>query len=688
MASFLRLHSLNVTAGALAPLPTLQELGLSLQLVFEPSGKFAYAPGADGNIRVYSVDPVSGRLTGITGGIAITSFFGASSSIGQSAVDPTGRYLYVVDGGTTNLLNAFSIDGTTGALSTIVSSPPIATGSGSFGIAVTPDGKYVYVTNSGDSTLSAYKVGTNGGLATIALGVTVPATLDTPEIPAIDPTSKFLYVPNNALSGTVSAFTINATDGTLTLIGSTATAAGADPFGTAVDPAGKFLFVTNSGEGTVSVFPIGGAGALGTAQNFNSGSGASSTPAGIAIDSSGAFAATVNNAENTTTFYGLANGVLTTKFTAETRTSAEFVSFYAGTTSPSIGPSNVFAANSGSGNVSGFIATPGTGVLAVGSGSPTAGQASTDALAADVTGTFLYSSSRSAKIFDGFAVAPSNAALTEFTTGSSFALTPNTDTPSEIQTEYTSRVVYVGDTTANNIQVFTTGTALTPTGIPAPFTSVKSIAVDPQGVFIIVLGNGSITSAGISGFTGTLQLGGAGTILVQAGNWTSGAIDPTGHWIVALDSTGKTLQSIAFTPVQNGFAAPDGTLTATGAPVATTGVTAPSSVVFDPLGTFVFVSDATNGMVTAFAFNAATGAITATGKTTTVSATGTGKVSIDAGGTFLYAAVTGNGGSTPSGVNAYKINADGSLTLVAGSPFATGAGTSGTSGVVVTTSFQ
>jgi hypothetical protein len=71
-----------------------------------------------------------------------------------------------------------------------------------------------------------------------------------------------------------------------------------------------------------------------------------------------------------------------------------------------------------------------------------------------------------------------------------------------------------------------------------------------------------------------------------------------------------------------------------------------------------------------------------------VSATGTGRVSIDASGTYLYAAVTGNGTSIASGVAAFKINADGSLTAVAGSPFATGASTSGTAGVVVTSSVQ
>jgi 6-phosphogluconolactonase (cycloisomerase 2 family) len=119
-----------------------------------------------------------------------------------------------------------------------------------------------------------------------------------------------------------------------------------------------------------------------------------------------------------------------------------------------------------------------------------------------------------------------------------------------------------------------------------------------------------------------------------------------------------------------------------------TGLVTPSSVTFDPLGRFVFVSDATAGKIAVFSFNESTGALAVLGTPVTVDATGTGKVSVDASGTYLYAAVTGNGGSVPSAVAAYKINSNGTLTAVAGSPFPTGAGTSGTSGVAVTSSVQ
>jgi DNA-binding beta-propeller fold protein YncE len=255
-------------------------------------------------------------------------------------------------------------------------------------------------------------------------------------------------------------------------------------------------------------------------------------------------------------------------------------------------------------------------------------------------------------------------------------------------TELTSRFVYAADTTGKNVQgyLFDPSTnKLNPFAGPFPtFTSVNTAITDPQGSLLYVLGNGSITPAFISGFNGNVAA--STDVLVQAGNWTSGAVDPTGHWLVALDSAGKTLQSFQITPIQV-FGTPDGKLTAVGTPLAT-GLAAPSSVTFDPLGQFVFVSDGAAGTVTTYAFNESTGVVTTTGKVTTVSTTATAHVSIDASGTYLYAAVAGNGGSVPSGVAAYKINADGSLTAVAGSPFAAGTGTSGTSGVVVTSSVK
>ncbi len=678
--------AINSSAGALAPLPALDIALAPAQLVFEPSGQFVYAAGGPGKIGTFVIDRVSGKLS--ASGLAdvdITSFLNGTTTIVQSAVDPTGRYLYVLDGGT-NFVNAYSIDTTNtptkGTLTPIASSPTIATGASAAGIIVDPLGRFVYVTNFNDNSVSGYSIGADGGLSPLAsIGPGPFTSLNGPELPVIDPAGQFLFVPNN-VGNSVSAFTV-AASGALTLIGSGATTTNLNaPFATAIDPVGKFLFVTNSGDGTIAVFPINSGGVLGAPTTTNTGLDANSIPEGVAIDASGSLLSVVNDGDNSVALFALANGVLTPKFFSETRVIPEFVSFYSGISAPAIGPSNVFAANSSSGNISGFTASNTTGVLSVGAGSPTAGIAGNTFLTADSTGAFLFNSSPSGKVFGGFSVTPSTAALSVFT-GVPFSLTTSTDAPSEIATEPSSRFIFVADTTGNVVEPFSLTNPPVTIGATSSLTSVNTVVADPQGTLLYALGTNVINPILVSGFNGNLAPSGAA--VTPSGTWTSGSIDPSGHWLVALDSAGKTLQSFKITPIQ--VLVTDGDLTAVGLPLAT-GVAAPSSVTFGPQGRFVFVSDATNGTVTTFSFNKASGAVSTTGKQTTVDATGTGRVAIDASGTFLYAAVKGNGTSVASGVAAYKINADGSLTAVAGSPFAAGASTSGTSGVVVTSSVQ
>jgi len=681
-------YVVNSSAGTLAPLPSARLQALSpTQLVFEPSGQFAYAPsGIQSAIGVLTVNPVSGVLAGTAiPNATIPSFVGGTSVIAQSVVDPTGRYLYVLDTGT-GFVNAYSIDtsnsATKGTLTSIATGPTISAGVGATGIVMDPLGRFVYVTNGGgSSSITGFSIQSDGHLTALAsIGPGPFTSLSDPQIPAIDSTGSFLFVPSSTGSA-VSAFSISAA-GALTLINPVVTASINSPFQAVVDPSGKFLYVTNDGDGTVASIPIGAAGVLGVATTSNTGLGAISFPAGLAIDSSGTLLAVINNGDNSIALFGVANGVLTPKFVSETSTIPEFVSFYSGVAAPVIGPSNVFAANTGSGDISGFTASNTTGVLTAGTGSPTAAIAGNSSVIADSTGTLLFNSSPTNKRFDAFNVTPSTAALAAFTTAP-FSLSTSTDAPSDIVTEPTSQFIFVADTTGNVVEPFTIANPPTTLGATSSLTSVNTVVADPQGTLLYALGANVINPVEINLFNGSLTP--SGVAVAQAGNWTSGAIDPSGHFLIALDATGKALQSFQITPVQTFLGSPDGNLTAVLTPLATA-VTAPSSVTFDPQARFVFVSDATNGTVTAFGFNRTTGAVTTTGKTATVSATGTGRVSIDASGTYLYAAVTGNGTTVASGVAAFKINADGSLTAVAGSPFPAGAGTSGTSGVVVTSS--
>ena len=99
---------------------------------------------------------------------------------------------------------------------------------------------------------------TTGGLTP-----TSPATVPSGASPfgvAVDPSTKFAYVPNNnsggALTNGVSQYTINSTTGVLTPDTPAAVAAGNAPTAVVVDPTGKYAFVTNQTDNTISMFTI------------------------------------------------------------------------------------------------------------------------------------------------------------------------------------------------------------------------------------------------------------------------------------------------------------------------------------------------------------------------------------------------------------------------------------------------
>ena len=101
----------------------------------------------------------------------------------------------------------------------------------------------------------------------------------------------------------------------------------------------------------------------------------------------------------------------------------------------------------------------------------------------------------------------------------------------------------------------------------------------------------------------------------------------------------------------------------------------------------VFVADQTAGKVTVYAFDVSTGLLGFAGAVTNVSpATGVTQVTTDITGTYLYVGVKAAAAPGSQGaVAVFKIGTAGSLTAVAGSPFATG---SGNPGIAVTNVVQ
>jgi len=265
-------------------------------------------------------------------------------------------------------------------------------------------------------------------------------------------------------------------------------------------------------------------------------------------------------------------------------------------------------------------------------------------------------------------------------TGSPLAVT-GPDFSSAIYLDPSSSNAYVLDVTAGSVVQenvdATAGTVSSPVNIVTAFTGASNLAADPQGDFVYVLGN-SLTN-GILPFT-TYNTGGGvlnGTTSTSyPGNWTSGAVDGSGQFLVAVDSTAKSLHSFLIVPAGT-FAGTDGAVTDLGG-ISVGLVGGPWLVAFDPQDRVVYVADETFGTVTPYPFNSTTGALGAAGSVTTVSANGLTGISTDITGTYLYVGVAAAPAPGSKGaVAVYSIGAGGALTAVAGSPSTTGTGNAG-----------
>ncbi len=270
-------------------------------------------------VTVFNPGPGGGSSNALT--FTITTGSVDPQSI---ALDPTGKFAYVMDGGSDGnggYVSMYTINPTTGALASI--GPPMSTygygvyyGSGvnAGSVAVDPLGKFAYVTNSGDiydygdgadGTVAMYSINSTTGALTSAgtingncPGLCIPSSV------VVDPSGRLAYVTNGGggFPYNVAMYTINSTTGALTSIGTIA--AGTEPLSVAVDPAGKFAYVANwtgyDTDGSVSMYTIdattGGLTPIGTIATGLS-------PTSIAIHPSGKFAYVTNSGSNDVSMY-------------------------------------------------------------------------------------------------------------------------------------------------------------------------------------------------------------------------------------------------------------------------------------------------------------------------------------------------------------------------------------------------
>ena len=168
--------AIDGTTGALTPVagsPFLAGTRPS-SVAVDPTGRFAYVANfSSNNVSAYTIAGTTGALTPMVGSPFPMSSFSPTSV----TVHPAGQFAYVTNEFRAKV-SAYTIDGTTGALTEVVGSP---FGTGPFPISVTvdPSGQFAYVANDismpSAGSISAYTIdGTTGALTEVA-GSAFPA---------------------------------------------------------------------------------------------------------------------------------------------------------------------------------------------------------------------------------------------------------------------------------------------------------------------------------------------------------------------------------------------------------------------------------------------------------------------------------------------------------------------------------
>lgn len=280
----------NLTEAPGSPFPAgTQPKGLAL---VSSANLLFVANNGSNDISVFKFDALTGALTPAAG----SPFKGVPTPIGVTT-DALGKFLYVTSTdlntlSNTNAISAFSIDGTTGALTPVAGSP-FASGTTPIGLVADPNGIFVYVgdhmanvTSTADAISAFHVSATDGSLARVggaprqqtSCGIACHNNPLHALRLAIHPAARFAYVTGVG-ENSVLAFSLS--NGSLTAAASPV-ATGQHPFGMAFDPTGSFLYVANKVDNNISGYSVNSMTGMLTPLN-NSPFPAGSGPVGIVI---------------------------------------------------------------------------------------------------------------------------------------------------------------------------------------------------------------------------------------------------------------------------------------------------------------------------------------------------------------------------------------------------------------------
>jgi 6-phosphogluconolactonase len=343
-----RAFNVNLNSGSIGQVGSAQATGVSpVALALTPDGKSLFlANSSDGTVTSYAVasdgslGPGSSTQTSTPCTLPPPPCPGAPPppSCGALpvalAIDPGGKYLFVVNQGTFDLcdsagnssggiISTYAINGTSLTFSSAIETESVAdvTGTGPSAVIASPTGNFLYVANQFSNTVASFAYDPSSGalsaLNTYAAG-TNPSALAFSRCAGITQATTVcagadgdnLFVANSG-SNNVSVFsaciqtsTCPAANGSLVPVAKSPFAAGLSPTALFVDPVVNFVYAVNSKGNNVTQFRLSSAtGVLTTLTPASVSAG--QNPFGGGITSDGTHAVVSNNNGSSMSVYSV-----------------------------------------------------------------------------------------------------------------------------------------------------------------------------------------------------------------------------------------------------------------------------------------------------------------------------------------------------------------------------------------------
>lgn len=221
-----------------------------LSMVVTPNNSLLYVGAATG-IFVYFINSSDGSLTTPSTGSQPAGVFAASL-----AVSPDGQWLIALDG-TTQQLDIFQINASTGGLTSVNAPTTYSTSSGTWQptqVRVSPDGTLIFAAlgTAGDVV---FTFNTTTGVAassqTLATGDVATGDYGL----AVNSATTYLYIARSGKSGGLAVFSIGA-GGALNPVTRSPFSAGSGTFSVTLDKSGAYVYAANRTDGTISGYTI------------------------------------------------------------------------------------------------------------------------------------------------------------------------------------------------------------------------------------------------------------------------------------------------------------------------------------------------------------------------------------------------------------------------------------------------